>query len=97
MDSLINELYALIKQRENGHLEFKEAKNNYDSDKLTQYCCALANEGGGKILLGITDKIPRSIVGSQVQKLLIELKAENRAYVEGRTSASIWFPSPINK
>lgn len=29
---------------------------------------------------------------SQVQKLLIELKAENRAYVEGRTSASIWFP-----
>lgn len=48
MDSLINELYSLMKQKEGAHLEFKEAKNNYDSDKLTQYCCALANEGGGK-------------------------------------------------
>ncbi len=53
MDSLVNELYALMKHRENAHLEFKEAKNNYDSDKLTQYCCALANEGGGKIILGV--------------------------------------------
>jgi len=34
---------------------------------------------------------------SQVQKLLIELKEENKAYVEGRTSASVWFPNPINK
>lgn len=65
MDSLVNELYSLMKQREGAHLEFKEAKNNYDSDKLTQYCCALANEGGGKIILGVTDKMPRNIVGSQ--------------------------------
>src|SRR5215470_14174647 len=76
MDALINELYALIKQRENAHLEFKEAKNNYDSDKLTQYCCALANEGGGKMLLGITDKIPRSIVGSQACRNLEKTKSD---------------------
>jgi len=56
MNSLLDELYALMKHRENAHLEFKEAKNNYDSDKLTQYCCALANEGGGKLILGVSDK-----------------------------------------
>ncbi len=76
MDSQVNELYTLIKQRENAHLEFKEAKNNYDSDKLTQYCCALANEGGGKMLLGITDKIPRSIVGSQACRNLEKTKSD---------------------
>jgi len=65
MSSLICELYCLMKCRENAYLEFKEAKNNYDSDKLTQYCCALANEGGGKLVFGVTDKIPRTIVGSQ--------------------------------
>ena len=32
---------------------------------------------------------------SQVQKLLIELKTENKTFVEGKTSASIWFPVPV--
>ncbi len=76
MDSILNELYSLIKQRENAHLEIKEAKNNYDSDKLTQYCCALANEGGGKLIFGVTDKIPRSIVGSQACRNLEKTKSD---------------------
>ncbi len=46
-------------------LEFKEAKANYDYDKLARYCCALANEGGGRIILGVTDKRPRRVVGSK--------------------------------
>ena len=29
----------------------------------------------------------------QVQKLLVELKLENRVHVEGKTSPSIWFPN----
>jgi ATP-dependent DNA helicase RecG len=45
-------------------LEFKEAKQRYDFDKLVQYCVALANEGGGKIILGVTDRRPRQIVGT---------------------------------
>lgn len=45
-------------------LEFKEARNNYHFDKLVQYCVALANEGGGKIILGVTDRRPRQIVGT---------------------------------
>ncbi len=76
MNSLLDELYSLMKNKENAHLEFKEAKNNYDSDKLTQYCCALANEGGGKIVLGVTDKIPRTIVGSQACRNLEKTKSD---------------------
>ena len=46
-------------------LEFKEAKLNYSYDKLARYCSGLANEGGGRIVLGVTDKRPRRVVGSQ--------------------------------
>jgi ATP-dependent DNA helicase RecG len=49
---------------EGSHFEFKEAKQNYHFDKLVAYCVALANEGGGKIILGVTDKRPRSVVGT---------------------------------
>jgi len=45
-------------------LEFKEAKASYDRQKLAAYCVAIANEGGGHFLLGITDKPPRTVVGS---------------------------------
>ncbi|HEX5315300.1 MAG TPA: ATP-binding protein, partial [Candidatus Kapabacteria bacterium] len=49
---------------ENQRLEFKEAKNQYDSRKLNEYCVALANEGGGIMLLGIADRPPRPVVGT---------------------------------
>lgn len=50
---------------ETQNLEFKEAKNQFDSKKLYRYCVALANEGGGYLVLGIADKPPREVVGSQ--------------------------------
>ncbi|HDL5699853.1 TPA: putative DNA binding domain-containing protein [Mannheimia haemolytica] len=50
---------------ETQNLEFKEAKNQYDTTKLCHYCVALANEGGGHLLLGIQDKLPRTVVGTQ--------------------------------
>ena len=49
---------------EHQQLEFKEAKNQYDNTKLYKYCVALANEGGGQLLLGIADKPPRPVVGT---------------------------------
>ena len=49
---------------ETERLEFKEAKQQYDSKDLMQYCAALANEGGGHLVLGVTDKRPRNVVGS---------------------------------
>jgi len=50
---------------ETERLEFKEAKQQYDTTKLLRYCVALANEGGGYLVLGVTDKRPRRVVGSQ--------------------------------
>lgn len=45
-------------------LEFKEAKSQFDSRKICRYCVAIANEGGGYLLLGIQDQRPRYIVGT---------------------------------
>jgi len=50
---------------EGEHFEFKEAKQRYSEDDLAKYLCALANEGGGRVLLGVTNKRPRHIVGTQ--------------------------------
>ncbi|MFQ3592852.1 MAG: ATP-binding protein [Gemmataceae bacterium] len=50
---------------EHQRLEFKEAKTQYDNTKLYKYCVALANEGGGFLLLGVSDKLPRRVVGTQ--------------------------------
>jgi predicted HTH transcriptional regulator len=49
---------------ETQRLEFKEAKKQFDNRKLYKYCDALANEGGGHLLLGIADKPPRPVVGT---------------------------------
>jgi ATP-dependent DNA helicase RecG len=46
-------------------LEFKEAKNQYDFNTLCEYCVALGNEGGGHLLFGIRDAMPRIVVGSK--------------------------------
>ena len=50
---------------EHQRLEFKEAKNQYDYGKLREYCVALANEGGGHLLLGVADQPPRQVVGTK--------------------------------
>lgn len=49
---------------ETPNLEFKEAKTQYDSEKLFDYCVAIANEGGGNLLFGISNVPPRSVVGT---------------------------------
>jgi ATP-dependent DNA helicase RecG len=49
---------------ETQRLEFKEAKNQYDHNKLFGYCIGIANEGGGHLILGVTNSKPRRVVGS---------------------------------
>ncbi len=49
---------------ETQRLEFKEAKRDFDRRRLAEYCVALANEGGGHLLLGVADKPPRPVVGT---------------------------------
>lgn len=60
----IEQFNAWLDAPEGNHLEFKEAKNRFDFEELVKYCAALSNEGGGKIILGVTDRKPRHIVGS---------------------------------
>ncbi len=50
---------------EHQRLEFKEAKAQFDNRKLYEYCVALANEGGGYLVLGVADTPPRPVVGTQ--------------------------------
>ncbi|MGI8656680.1 MAG: ATP-binding protein [Pyrinomonadaceae bacterium] len=50
--------------RENENLEFKAAANQYDNTKLFGYCVAIANEGGGKLILGVSDAPPREVVST---------------------------------
>jgi ATP-dependent DNA helicase RecG len=66
---------AWLDAKEDEHLEFKEAKNNFHFDSLVKYCAALANEGGGSIVLGVTDSRPRHVVGSSVFHELERTKA----------------------
>lgn len=77
-------------------LEFKEAKNAYDRDKFCEYCVAIANEGGGYLVLGVADKPPRAVVGSQAfpnlaalvndvfQRIGFRIEAEAVAHPDGR-------------
>ena len=63
-DTAISRLEELIVRPENESLEFKEAKNGFQFEKLAEYCAALSNEGGGSVVLGVTDRRPRRIVGT---------------------------------
>ena len=60
---------------EGEHLEFKMAENRYNFEELTRYCVALANEQGGKFILGVTDKRPRCPVGTRAFQNLERTKA----------------------
>ena len=64
-EDILEELNLLLDHQDGEWCEFKEAKSNYPKEKLAQYCCALANEGGGKIILGVTDKRPRRVIGTR--------------------------------
>ncbi len=80
------ELNALLDVRsENEHIEFKEAKNSFHFEKLVDYCVALANEGGGRMVLGVTDKRPRKVVGT----LAFELPEKTVAGIHERIHLKI--------
>jgi len=82
--------------KENEHLEFKEAKQSFHFEKLVKYCAALANERGGSIVLGITDQKPRRVVGTSafrdiertkaglVERLRLRVDAHEVQHSEGR-------------
>ncbi len=66
LESLFDELILIPVEDE--CVEFKEAKQNYDFEKLGQYFSALSNEANLKnkryswLIFGVTDKLPRQVV-----------------------------------
>lgn len=65
MPTTPDDLQGWLREPEGSNFEFKEAKQHFHFEKLVEYCVALANEGGGKIILGVSDRRPRAIVGTQ--------------------------------
>jgi len=65
----------LLDVPENEHLEFKEAKKQFDTGKLLKYCVVLANEGGGYLVLGVSDKPPRRVVDTKAFQNTGDIKA----------------------
>lgn len=59
-----DQVVALIAAPEAEHLECKAARTRFDFEDLAKYACAIANEGGGVILLGVSDRRPRNVVGT---------------------------------
>ncbi len=75
LNASLAEFARLMSLPEGEHLEFKEAKNSFEFELLVKYCVALANEGGGAMVLGVTDKVPRRIVGTKAFLDLEKTKA----------------------
>jgi len=96
MTAVVQELEEWLQEPEGEHLEFKAARENFHFEKLLEYCSALANEGGGRIILGVTDKRPRRVVGTRafhepertvaglVERLRLKIEAEEIQHPAGR-------------
>ena len=85
------QLRDAINRPENEHLEFKEAQRSFDHEKLFCYCVALANEGGGNLVLGVTDRKPRQIVGTSCFNGLDKIKQDILNKLQFRVEVSeIW-------
>ncbi len=107
MTSRLTELESWLNAREDEHLECKEAKNNFHFEKLVKYCCALANEGGGRMILGVTDEPPRRVVGTSafddlertkaglIERLRLRVLAEAIAHPDGRVLVFHVPPRPV--
>lgn len=77
-------------------MEFKEAKGGYDFETLVNYCVALANEGGGRFVLGVTNAPPRRVVGTKAfeipertvggifERIHLKVRWHEAAHPEGR-------------
>jgi len=62
------EFQALLESPEGSRVEFKSASGGFEFENLAKYCVALANEGGGTIVLGVTDERPRRVIGTRAFK-----------------------------
>ena len=54
----------ILRNTENTMLEYKEARSNFSDGDRSDYCAAIANMGGGRLLLGVAND--KNIVGTSV-------------------------------
>jgi len=85
-----------MKETEGENLEFKSARGGFHFEELTKYGVALANEGGGNIILGVTDERPRQVCGTNaftqpertrsglMQRLHLSIDFSEVAHANGR-------------
>jgi ATP-dependent DNA helicase RecG len=64
---------------EPGSPEFKEARAQIDHRQLCKCCVAIANQGERYLVLGITNRLPRKVVGTQACS---EVKAQTQKLFE---------------
>jgi ATP-dependent DNA helicase RecG len=76
INTTIEELNEWLNIPAEGQIEFKEAKNTYSTEKVMQYCVAIANEGGGKLILGVTNSVPRKIVGTHAFENIQDIQSK---------------------
>lgn len=55
----------ILVAKEGERFEFKAAGNRFSFTELQKYVSAVANEGGGKIVFGVSNDRPRQVVGSR--------------------------------
>lgn len=68
------QLRAAMTAPEQEHLEYKAARHRFPREDLCRYCVALSNEGGGSLVLGVSDRLPRQIVGTDCFSDLNDIK-----------------------
>ena len=107
MQTSIEEFATWIEAEEGARFEFKEAKTNYHFNDLVKYCAAIANEGGGKVIFGVTDKRPRRVGGSHafdsveatkqglIERLRLRFEVEELAHPDGRVFIVHVPPRPL--
>lgn len=83
---------------EHENLEFKAAtaSGGIHGERIFKYCVAISNEGGGKLILGVSDERPRKVVGTRaaidpagMQKRILDtlhflVKVEELKHPDGR-------------
>lgn len=81
--------------RETEHIEFKKAETSFNFDNgrhsVCGYCVALANEKGGKLVLGVSDKIPREFIGTKAFSDADKLEKDIFNFWKRRVSVEEYF------
>ncbi len=101
----IEEIRRLLELKENENLEFKEAKNSFSilggkeksRRSVLGYCVALGNEGGGKLILGISEGMSPKIIGSSALADLNDAKSKIFQQLGMRIKATEVFDEENNR